>query len=105
MDGKRRTTAEISHVLAQAEAGVPIKELCRKYGVSEATFYVWRRRGARCRGSAVLCRRNRGTRGPLPLDAAYPYHAGHASLSLHRSQKPPQELPQGLTPLPMRIGN
>ena len=36
MAGKRRTAEEISHVLAQAEAGVPIKELCRKYGVAEA---------------------------------------------------------------------
>ncbi len=38
MGGKRRTSEEIAYVLAQAEAGVPIKELCRKYGVSEATF-------------------------------------------------------------------
>ena len=26
----------------QAEAGVPIKELCRKGGFSDATFYKWR---------------------------------------------------------------
>ena len=44
MAGKRRTTDEISHVLAQAEAGVPVKEHCRKYGVAEATFYAWRRK-------------------------------------------------------------
>ncbi len=44
MAGKRRTTEEISHVLAQAEAGVPVKELCRKYGVAEATFYAWRKK-------------------------------------------------------------
>ena len=43
MAGKQRTTEEISYVLAQAEAGVPIKELCRKYGVAEATFYAWRK--------------------------------------------------------------
>jgi hypothetical protein len=40
MAGKRRTPEEISYVLAQAEAGIPIKELCRKYGVAEATFYA-----------------------------------------------------------------
>ena len=28
--------------LKQAEAGVPIKELCRKGGFSDATFYKWR---------------------------------------------------------------
>ena len=44
MAGKRRTTEEISHVMAQAEAGVPVKELCRKYGVAEATFYAWRKK-------------------------------------------------------------
>ena len=44
MGGKRRTSEEIAHVLAQADAGVPVKELCRKYGVSQATFYAWRRK-------------------------------------------------------------
>lgn len=28
-------------VLKQTEAGVPIKELCRKGGFSDATFYKW----------------------------------------------------------------
>ena len=30
--------------MKQAEAGIPPKEICRKYGVSEATFYAWRKR-------------------------------------------------------------
>jgi len=29
-------------VLKQAEAGIPVKELCRKGGFSDATFYKWR---------------------------------------------------------------
>lgn len=33
---------EIVYAIKQAEAGVPLKELCRKYGVSEQTFYRWR---------------------------------------------------------------
>ncbi len=33
---------EIVFAIKQAEAGVPIKELCRKYGVAEGTFYRWR---------------------------------------------------------------
>ena len=28
--------------LRQAEAGLPVKELCRKGGFSDATFYKWR---------------------------------------------------------------
>jgi putative transposase len=29
-------------VLKQAESGVPVKELCRKHGISDATFYNWK---------------------------------------------------------------
>ncbi len=38
----RFTEKEIVFAIKQAEAGVPIKELCRKYGVAEGTFYRWR---------------------------------------------------------------
>ncbi|MDA8021355.1 MAG: transposase [Thermoanaerobaculia bacterium] len=31
-------------VLKQAEAGVPIQDLVRKYGISEQTFYRWRKK-------------------------------------------------------------
>ena len=44
MKKSRLTDEQKAHVLAQAEAGVPVKELCRKYGISEATFYAWRRK-------------------------------------------------------------
>ena len=44
MSRKRFTDEQKALVLAQAEAGIPIKELCRKYGVSEATFYSWRKK-------------------------------------------------------------
>jgi putative transposase len=36
------TEQEIVYALKQVEAGVPLRELCRKYGVSEQTFYRWR---------------------------------------------------------------
>ena len=40
---KRRFTEEqIIGFLKQAEAGVAIKELCRKHGFSGASFYTWR---------------------------------------------------------------
>ena len=29
-------------VLKEAEAGVPVKELCRRIGISDATFYHWK---------------------------------------------------------------
>lgn len=43
MRKSRFSTEQIAQIRAHTESGVPPKELCRKYGVSEATFYVWRR--------------------------------------------------------------
>lgn len=40
----RFAQAQIVHILQQAEAGVPLAELLRKYGVSQATFYSWRKK-------------------------------------------------------------
>jgi putative transposase len=40
---KRRFTDEqIIGFLKEAEAGTPVKELCRKHGFSDAAFYGWR---------------------------------------------------------------
>ena len=33
---------KIVEVLKQAEAGVPVKDLCRKLGISGQTFYNWK---------------------------------------------------------------
>jgi putative transposase len=44
MRKSRFSTEQIAQILAHADSGVPPKELCRKYGISEATFYVWRRK-------------------------------------------------------------
>ena len=41
---KRFTEEQIVEFLKQAEAGVPVKELCRKGGFSDAAFYKWRQR-------------------------------------------------------------
>jgi putative transposase len=35
---------QIVALLKEAEAGVEVRELCRKHGVSEMTFYRWRRK-------------------------------------------------------------
>jgi putative transposase len=43
MKQKRYTPEQIFYALKQAEAGEKITELCRKLGISEATFYNWRK--------------------------------------------------------------
>ncbi len=40
----RFTDEQIIGFLKQAESGVAVKDLCRKHGFSDATFYKWRGR-------------------------------------------------------------
>jgi putative transposase len=42
MKKSRFTEVQIIGFLKQADAGMPIKELCRTGGFSDATFYKWR---------------------------------------------------------------
>jgi putative transposase len=40
----RFTEEQISFAVRQAESGTPVVEVCRKIGVSEQTFYRWKRK-------------------------------------------------------------
>lgn len=42
MKGKRYTEEQIIGVLKEAEAGMPAADLCRKYGIHQATLYNWK---------------------------------------------------------------
>ena len=42
MKAKRFTEEKIIAVLKEAEAGAKTKDLCRKHGISDATFYNWK---------------------------------------------------------------
>ena len=46
MKASKFTEAQIAFVLKQAEDGTPVAEVCRKAGISDATFYNWRKRYA-----------------------------------------------------------
>ena len=39
---KRFTEAQIVGFLREADAGIPVKDLCRKHGFSEGSYYLWR---------------------------------------------------------------
>ncbi len=39
---KRFSEEQIIGFLREAEAGMPVKDLCRKHGFSEASYYLWR---------------------------------------------------------------
>ena len=46
MKRKRFSVEQIVGVLKQAEVGVPVAELIRKVGISEQTFYRWKKKFA-----------------------------------------------------------
>jgi len=43
---KRFTEEQIAFALKQHETGVRVEEICRKMGVSEASFYLWKKKYA-----------------------------------------------------------
>jgi len=49
----RYTEEQIVKMLKEAEAGLAIGELCRKYGISDATYYNWKAKYAGMTASDV----------------------------------------------------
>ena len=39
---KRFTESQIVAAIKKQEAGIPVKEICREVGISDATFYNWK---------------------------------------------------------------
>ena len=39
---KRFSEEQIIGFLREADAGMPVKDLCRRHGFSEASYYLWR---------------------------------------------------------------
>ena len=46
MKRSRFSEEQIVYAIRQAESGTPIGDLCRRLGVSDATFYAWKKKYA-----------------------------------------------------------
>lgn len=44
MKRSKFTDQQIAFALRQAEEGTPAAEVCRKMGISDATFYTWKKK-------------------------------------------------------------
>lgn len=44
MKKSKFTEEQIAFALKQVELGTRVEEVCRKLGISEATFYLWKKR-------------------------------------------------------------
>ena len=42
MQRKKYTEEQIIQVLKEGEAGAPVSDLCRKYGMSDGSYYNWK---------------------------------------------------------------
>ena len=83
MPKKGHTEEQIVAVLRQAEAGEKVSELCRKVGISEATYYAWKKQYA---GTAE------SLPGSLPANDGWPHRAGYQEVEWElRSLEVPSE--------------
>lgn len=46
MKRSRYSDEQIAYALRQAESGTAVADVCRQMGISEATFYVWKKKYA-----------------------------------------------------------
>ena len=44
MKKSKFTEAQIVFAIKQSETGIKVEEICRKMGISEATFYNWKKK-------------------------------------------------------------
>ena len=44
MKRSRFSETQIVGILKEADAGMPVKEICRKYGIADQTYYNWKKK-------------------------------------------------------------
>ncbi len=55
MKKSRFTENQIVSVLKKADAGAKVKEICRRHGISDATFYNWKSKYGGMQASVASC--------------------------------------------------
>ena len=65
MKRARFSEEQIITILKEAEGGTKVTELCRRHGISDATFYTWRSKygGLECRRCAGCANSRKRTGG------------------------------------------
>jgi putative transposase len=53
MKRSRYSDEQISYALRQAEGGTAVPDVCRELGISEATFYIWKKKYANLGGTEI----------------------------------------------------
>lgn len=56
-EGSKFSEEQVIYSLRQSEAGTPGGNVCRQLGVSEATFYIWKKKYAHLGESELRCLR------------------------------------------------
>jgi putative transposase len=97
MRKSRYTEEQIISFIKQAEAGLPIKELCRKGGFSDATFFKWRAKyGAMDVPDAKRLRELESENGKLKkllAEAHFDMHARNTAFGVKRKPRKPNAQP------------
>ncbi len=44
MKRSKFTEEQVAYVLRQAESGTAVEDICRNMGISQATFYIWKKK-------------------------------------------------------------
>jgi putative transposase len=81
---RRFSVAQIVGVLKQAEVGVPVAELIRKVGISEQTFYRWKKQHVGLESDQVREMKqlqDASRRTSAPRDAFFPCAATYLCLA------------------------
>ena len=62
MKASKFSDAQKAYILKQGDEGLPVAEVCRKAGISQATYFNWKKKYAgRTRPAIPLCRGDRFT--------------------------------------------